>query len=108
VAAEDIDGSSQRRGDRWDEDGEAAVLELLDDEGRHERVLDFCEGGLPDVLAVFSGEALRETAKQRVARQSLEQRRLHPLAEHSAQARPDSDADQEADEQHEAEGKETL
>src|SRR6516162_7632684 len=33
-AADDIDGSGKRRGDRGDEDGEAAVFELLDDEGR--------------------------------------------------------------------------
>jgi hypothetical protein len=35
---EDIDGSGEGRRDRWDEDGEAAVLELFDDEGRDERL----------------------------------------------------------------------
>jgi hypothetical protein len=31
VVAEAIDGSGKRRGNRWDEDGEAAVLERMSD-----------------------------------------------------------------------------
>jgi hypothetical protein len=86
---QDVDGSSERCGDRWDEDSEATVLELLDDETWYESLLDLYECRLPNVLSAFPRDLLRETSKQRVSRNSREKRPLHPLAERFAQARAD-------------------
>ena len=108
VTSQDVDGSGERCGDRWDEDGEAAVLELLDDERRHERLLDLHECRLPNVLSAFPRDLLRETSKQRVSRNSLENRRLHPLAERFAQARTDGDPNQEAHRQDQDERQDIL
>jgi hypothetical protein len=75
-AAEDVDGSGERRGDRGHEHGEATVLQLLDDEGRDESFFDFGERRLPDILPALPGELLRQTTKERVARKLLEERLL--------------------------------
>src|SRR6185295_718244 len=107
-ATDDVDGSREGCRYRRDENGEAAIVDLLNDKSRNERVFDLDERRLPDGLAVFPGESLREASKERVTRKSLEERSLHPLSERSAHPRPDGDTDHETDEQHEHERQQTL
>src|SRR5262245_6754267 len=92
--AQDVDRSGERSGDRRDEDGEAIVRHLFDDEGRDEGVFDLDECWLPSVLAALPGDSLREAPKEPVAWKSLEECPVHPLSDDPAHARPNRDADQ--------------
>lgn len=47
VAAENIDGSSERRRHRRDEDREAPILKFFNDEGGDEGLLDLGQRRLP-------------------------------------------------------------
>ena len=71
---------------------------FFDDESGHERVLDLDERRCPRVLVGFARQLFRHAAKQRVSGQAAEQR-LQAIADGTTHARPDEDADTEADEQ---------
>ena len=91
-ASQDMDGYREARWNGRDEDGEAAVLELFNDESRDKGLFDLDERRFPDVLPAFPRESLRETSEERVARKSLEERAIHVVPEDPANSRPNGRA----------------
>jgi hypothetical protein len=69
-AVEDVDGPGQGGRHRRHEDREAAILELFDDEGRDESLLDLGECRLPEIVPPITSQSLREASKQYVTRRS--------------------------------------
>src|SRR6185436_19240104 len=78
LAIEDVNSTRKRSGNRRHEDG-VTVVELLDDEGRHERVFDLSQRGLPDLFATVGCHLLGKAAKQRISGNSFEERFLDAL-----------------------------
>ena len=74
IAAENVHSASQRRGHRRHEDRVTAVRKLFDDECGYKSILYFGQRGLPGLIFALTGESLRETSKQSVARDFVENR----------------------------------
>ena len=55
---QNVDGSGERCRHRRNEDGEPAIVERLDDERRHERVLEFDQCRRPRSLLTISRQSL--------------------------------------------------
>ena len=96
-ASQDMDGYREARWNGRDEDGEAAVLELFNDESRDKGLFDLDERRFPHVLPAFPRESLRETSEERVARKSLEERAIHVVPEDPANSRPNGRANPKTD-----------
>jgi hypothetical protein len=96
LTTDDVNRSGERCGDGRYEDGEAAVRQYFNDEGRDERLFDLDECRLPHVLAALSGKSSREASKEPVARKSLEECPVHAVSD-PAHPRPNTDADQKTD-----------
>ncbi|MNP30171.1 hypothetical protein D3C76_1232340 [compost metagenome] len=94
-----VNGASQWRGHRRDEDGVAAVLEHFNDESRDERIFNFDQGGLPYILPAISRHLLGQTTKQAVAGDFFKHPPFHPLAGAFAQTCTQSGANEKADQQ---------
>src|SRR5215472_11233184 len=73
VWSENVDGSGQRCRDGRDEDCEAPVRKVFDDECRNEGLLNLGERRLPCVVLALSRQPLGKASKQRVTRNSVEQ-----------------------------------
>ena len=63
LPVEEIDRTGAWCRHRRREDREAAVVELFDDEGGHESILDLGERRFPHVLVTLTYQSLCQTAK---------------------------------------------
>ena len=72
IRSENIDGSSERRGYRRDEDCETPALMFFNDECGDESLLNLGERRLPRLVLRLSGQLLSETSKESVAGDSFE------------------------------------
>jgi hypothetical protein len=70
---------------------------LFNDECGYQSMLDLHQRGFPGLILTLCNESLRETSKQRVARDLFEQRMLDSLLEIPSRRSADSDPDEEAD-----------
>ena len=86
LPVENVDGTGKRCGDRRNEDGVASVVELFDDEGRDKGLVTLEQRGLPGALATLPSHLVRKTAKERIARNSFEDRPFDPISDPAAHA----------------------
>ena len=96
VARQDVDAAGHRRRRRGDEHRVGAVLEFLDDQCRHQRVLDLHQCGLQRLLLALPGQALGQPAQEGVAWEPLEHGPLARILRAEAGTGAHDQADHEA------------
>src|SRR5579863_3669680 len=96
IRGENIDGSSDRRGNRRNEDCEATVLMFFDDECGDESLLNLSQRRLPCLILRLASQLLRKASNQFVARDSLEQRGLRSLPGRSPRWSANNNPNEEA------------
>ena len=69
---DDVDRARCRCRNRRDEDGAGIVVAILDQEGRHQRVLDLRQHDGEGLLVFLAGDLTRQAADERVARNLFE------------------------------------
>src|SRR5580765_4346560 len=96
-AFEYVDGTGEGCRNGGDENRIAAVLELLDYEGRDERLFDLCKCRSPNPFVFVTRHAIGQAADGGVSRYPLEEGFLNDIPGHPPPARTDRHADQETD-----------
>src|SRR5262249_14721117 len=105
---ENVHGASKRCRNRWDKNGIATILELLDDKCWDQGFFDLNQCRFPYIFSTLARNLLGEAAYERVAGDSLKEGCLELLAKHPSGPSPDGKADQEANHEHKDERESLL